>query len=90
MFYCIRCDENPRKSEGFAEADGKRIKGKMMHDVRFGFRITLVFLERKNRDSNKEGAKRKKTIRWRVFADVGNERSEAIGARRAEKIPIPH
>ena len=29
--------------------------------------------------------KRKKTVRWTVFADVDNERSEAIGAYAPEK-----
>ena len=44
---------------------------------------------RNGRDSNKEGERvsvRKKTVRWTVFADVGNERSEAK-ARLRRKIP---
>jgi len=39
-------------------------------------------------DSNKEGAKRKKTVRWTVFADVGNEQSEATGTAVPEKSPF--
>ena len=34
----------------------------------------FYFISPEHRDSNKEGAKRKKTVRWTVFADVGNER----------------
>ena len=41
------------------------------------------------RDSNQEGAKRKKTILWIVFADAGNERSEAIDAVASEKSLFP-
>ncbi len=33
------------------------------------------------------GALWKKTVRWTVFAEVGNERSEAIGAAAPEKSP---
>ncbi len=32
---------------------------------------------------------RKKTVRWTVFADVGNERSEAKGTAVPGKVPIP-
>ena len=45
-----------------------------------------LFIYKYNRwDLNKEGAKRKKTVRWTVFADGGNERSEAIEAAASEK-----
>ena len=51
------------------------------------FRLLLPFLFCCKRDSNKEGAKRKKTVQCTVFADVGNERSEAIECGSTRKNP---
>ena len=39
-----------------------------------GWAIIFCLVEAIHRDSNKEGAKRKKTVQCTVFADVGNER----------------
>ena len=45
------------------------------------FRLRLPFSFYYERDSNKEGAKRKKTVQYTVFADVGNERKRGDSTR---------
>jgi hypothetical protein len=54
--------------------------------------VSRFFYCIKERDSNKEGADfvcGRKPVRWTVFADVGNEQSEAKGTAVPGKIPIP-
>ena len=55
--------------------------------IAHSFEWAIIFLIFKGIRTRREQINdlRKKTVRWTVFADVGNERSEAIGAIAPEK-----